>query len=124
MNRARDFFGELARPLIPGISEILQHPDVGTSSGFPDGKVLPVGRRDGPAQLHSVYAEQGANVARGVDVQQTPWPVGRESKRPDALAIGCPVDGPNAQPVARAREGWSSIHPWVTMVPKVQWHCR
>src|SRR5580765_866629 len=50
------------------ILEIFQHPHVGAAVGFPDSEVFPVGRRNGPAQLHPVFFEHGANLAGSIDV--------------------------------------------------------
>src|SRR5262250_2493542 len=80
-------------------SEAFQHPDVGSAGGLPDGEVFAVTRLDSPSNIGFAVLEYGFHFAAQVDADEGASFSAPRRAGPETLAIRCPVDRGNANPI-------------------------
>src|SRR6202022_3918625 len=82
--------------------EAFQHPDVGSSTGFPECKMLAVWCRDRPADRHLCIFEHRPGPPLQVDVQQRPCSGVGIRRRPQAAAVRGKIDTADSCPGMRS----------------------
>src|SRR5437016_4814197 len=91
-------------------SKPFQNPGIGTSAGFPEGDVAPVGAGNGPTDIFIGILQELGHTTTKIDVEQS-LRVGESRRtRPQTLIVGSPVQTGNS-PIAlqRERAGLSSF---------------